>query len=154
MPTDMNKIIQFTLQSKLLVLVLGAIVIVAGWWTYRGLPIDAFPDVSPSLVQVFTVTEGLAPAEVERYVTYPVETAMNGLPNVEQVRSVSNFGLSVVNVYFEDGTDIYFARQLVGERLNEARETIPPGFGEPEMGPISTGMGLVLFYYLDDTTGQ
>ena len=79
---------------------------------------------------------------------------MNGLPNVEQVRSVSNFGLSVVNVYFEDGTDIYFARQLVGERLNEARETIPPGFGEPEMGPISTGMGLVLFYYLDDTTGQ
>ncbi|MEQ9103075.1 MAG: CusA/CzcA family heavy metal efflux RND transporter [Rhodothermales bacterium] len=154
MRTEMNKIIQFSLQSKLLVLVLGVVVVAAGWWTYRGLPIDAFPDVSPSLVQVFTVTEGLAPAEVERYVTYPVETSMNGLPNVEQVRSVSNFGLSVVNVYFEEGTDIYFARQLVGERLNEARESIPPGFGEPEMGPISTGMGLVLFYYLDDTTGQ
>lgn len=150
----MDKIIQFALKSRLLVLVLGVLVVAAGWWTYQRLPIDAFPDVSPSLVQVFTVTEGLAPAEVERYVTYPVETAMNGLPAVEQVRSVSNFGLSVVNVYFEDGTDIYFARQLVGERLNEARESIPPGFGEPEMGPISTGMGLVLFYYLDDTTGQ
>ena len=149
----MQKIIQFALKSRLLVLVLGVLVVAAGWWTYQRLPIDAFPDVSPSLVQVFTVTEGLAPAEVERYVTYPVETAMNGLPAVEQVRSVSNFGLSVVSVYFEEGTDIYFARQLVGERLQEARESIPPGFGEPEMGPISTGMGLVLFYYLDDTTG-
>ena len=150
----MQKIIPFALKSRLLVLVLGVLVVAAGWWTYERLPIDAFPDVSPSLVQVFTVTEGLAPEEVERYVTYPVETAMNGLPAVEQVRSVSNFGLSVVSVYFEEGTDIYFARQLVGERLQEARESIPPGFGEPEMGPISTGMGLVLFYYLDDTTGE
>lgn len=150
----MQKIIQIALGNRLLILALGVLVVAGGWWSYQRLPIDAFPDVSPSLVQVFTVTEGLAPEEVERYVTYPVETAMNGLPLVEQVRSVSNFGLSVVNVYFEEGTDIYFARQLVGERLNEARESIPPGFGEPEMGPISTGMGLVLFYYLQDTTGQ
>lgn len=150
----MERVIQFALRSRLLVLALGTLVVAAGWWTYQRLPIDAFPDVSPSLVQVFTVTEGLAPEEVERYVTYPVETAMNGLPNLEQIRSVSNFGLSVVSVYFEEGTDVYFARQLVGERLQEAREAIPPGFGEPEMGPISTGMGLVLFYYLDDTTGQ
>ena len=150
----MKRIIDFALKSRLLVLALAALVVAAGWWTYQRLPIDAFPDVSPSLVQVFTVTEGLAPEEVERYVTYPVETAMNGLPNLDQIRSVSNFGLSVVSVYFEEGTDIYFARQLVGERLQEARESIPPGFGEPEMGPISTGMGLVLFYYLDDTTGE
>ena len=150
----MKRIIDFALKSRLLVLTLAALVVAAGWWTYQRLPIDAFPDVSPSLVQVFTVTEGLAPEEVERYVTYPVETAMNGLPNLDQIRSVSNFGLSVVSVYFEEGTDIYFARQLVGERLQEARESIPPGFGEPEMGPISTGMGLVLFYYLDDTTGE
>jgi cobalt-zinc-cadmium resistance protein CzcA len=150
----MERLIQLALRSRLLVLALGTLVVAAGWWTYQRLPIDAFPDVSPSLVQVFTVTEGLAPEEVERYVTYPVETAMNGLPSLEQIRSVSNFGLSVVNIYFEEGTDIYFARQLVGERLQEARESIPPGFGEPEMGPISTGMGLVLFYYLDDTTGQ
>src|SRR5690625_7770078 len=150
----MDKIIQFALKSRLLVLVLGVLVVAAGWWTYQRLPIDAFPDVSPSLVQVFTVTEGLAPEEVERYVTYPVETALNRLPAVEQVRSVSNFGLSVVNVYFEDGTDTRCARQLVGERLNEARASTPPGFGGPEMGPRSTGMGLILFYYLDDTTGQ
>ena len=79
---------------------------------------------------------------------------MNGLPNLELIRSVSNFGLSVVNIYFEDGTDIYFARQLVNERLTEAREQIPEGFGEPAMGPISTGMGLILFYYLEDETGK
>ena len=85
---------------------------------------------------------------------FPVETVMNGLPGLARLRSVSNFGLSVVNVYFEDDVDIYFARQLVGERLQEAREQIPQGFGDPEMGPISTGMGLVLFYYLEDRTGN
>ena len=126
----------------------------AGYLSYKNLPVDAFPDVSPSLVQVFTTTEGLAPEEVEKYVTYPVEVTMNGLPNLKTIRSVSNFGLSVVNIYFEDGTDIYFARQLVNERLTEAREQIPEGFGDPQMGPISTGMGLILFYYLDDTTGK
>ncbi len=150
----MNKLIQIALQSRLLILVLAVLVMAFGWFSYQQLPVDAFPDVSPSLVQVFTVTEGLAPEEVEKYVTYPIESAMNGLPNIEQIRSVSNFGLSVVFIYFEDGTDIYFARQLIGERLQEAREQIPGGFGDPEMGPISTGMGLVLFYYLEDTTGQ
>ena len=134
----MEKIIPFALKSRLLILALGVLVVAAGWWTYQRLPIDAFPDVSPSLVQVFTVTEGLAPEEVERYVTYPVETAMNGLPAVEQVRSVSNFGLSVVSVYFEEGTDIYFARQLVEERLAEAREAIPTQYGSPKLGPISS----------------
>ena len=95
------------------------------------------------LVQVFTITEGLAPEEVERYVTYPVEVTMNGLPHLKEIRSVSNFGLSVVNIYFKDGMDIYFARQLVGERLQHAREEIPEGFGEPEMGPITTGLGQI-----------
>lgn len=148
-----NRIINGSLSSKLLVIVLAILVMAAGYYSYRQLPVDAFPDVSPSLVQVFTVTEGLAPEEIERYVTYPVEVSMNGLPHLEQIRSISNFGLSVVNVYFEEGTNIYFARQLVNERLQEAREQIPEGFGEPEMGPISTGMGLVLFYYLEDETG-
>ncbi len=150
----MHSLFSFSLNSRLFILVLGVLVMGAGWLSYQRLPVDAFPDVSPSLVQVFTVTEGLAPEEIEQYVTYPIETAMNGLPRLKQIRSVSNFGLSVVNVYFEDGTDIYFARQVLGERLQEARDQIPEGFGEPEMGPISTGMGLVLFYYLDDTTGQ
>lgn len=150
----MEKLIQFVLKTRLLMVVMGILVIAVGYYSYTKLPIDAFPDVSPSLVQVFTVTEGLAPEEVEKYVTYPVEVAMNGLPNLKKIRSVSNFGLSVVNIYFEDGTDIYFTRQLVNERIQEAREEIPEGFGEPEMGPISTGMGLILFYYLEDETGQ
>ncbi len=150
----MKSLIQFALSSRLLVLVLGLVVTIAGFRSYLGLPVDAFPDVSPNLVQIFTETEGLSPEDVEKYVTYPVETAMNGLPRLEKTRSVSNFGLSVVNVYFEDGADIYFARQVVNERLQEARQQIPEGFGEPAMGPISTGMGLILFYYIEDTTGR
>ncbi len=150
----MKKLIRFVLKNRLLMLALGLLIVAGGYYSYNNLPIDAFPDVSPSLVQVFTVTQGLAPEEIEKYVTFPVEVAMNGLPNLEHIRSVSNFGLSVVNVYFKDGTDIYFSRQLVNERLQEAREQIPEGFGDPEMGPISTGMGLILFYYLEDTSGK
>ena len=146
----MNKIIDFSLRSRLLMLALAVLVIAAGYHSYRQLPVDAFPDVSPNLVQIFTLTEGLAPEEIEMYVTYPVEAAMTGLPDIEKIRSVSNFGLSVVNVYFNDDVDIYFARQLVNERLQEARNQIPASFGEPQMGPISTGMGLILFYYLKD----
>jgi len=150
----LEKIIRFALKDHLLMIVFGIAVMAAGYYGYTHLPIDAFPDVSPNLVQVFTETQGLAPEEIEKYVTYPIETSMNGLPGIENIRSVSNFGLSVVNVYFKDNVDIYFARQLVNERLQEAREDIPPGFGNPAMGPISTGMGLVLFYYLDDETGK
>ncbi len=149
-----DRVIEFGLRNRLLTTVLALVVMAAGYRAYTGLPVDAFPDVSPHLVQVFTVTDGLAPEEIEKFVTVPVEAAMTGLPGVTKVRSVSNFGLSVVNVTFEDDVDVYFARQLVGERLQEAREEIPDGFGSPEMGPIATGMGLVLFYYLDDTTGQ
>jgi len=150
----MQRFIDAILSSRLLIIVLTVLVMAAGWLSYTRLPVDAFPDVSPNLVQVFTLTEGLAPEEIEKYVTFPVEVAMNGLPGVEKTRSVSNFGLSVVNIYFAEDVDIYFARQLVGERLQEAREQIPEGFGDPEMGPIATGMGLVLFYYLEDATGR
>jgi len=149
-----DRLIEFSLRNRLLVLMLLVGVCAAGYHSYRQLPVDAFPDVSPNLVQVFTVTDGLAPNEIEMYVTYPLEAAMTGLPGIEKIRSVSNFGLSVVNIYFTDDMDIYFARQLVNERLQEARQEIPPGFGNPQMGPISTGMGLVLFYYLEDTTGR
>lgn len=145
-----NQIINLSLRSRLLMFVLAVLVMASGYQSYQALPIDAFPDVSPNLVQVFTITEGLAPEEIEMYVTYPVEAAMTGLPGIEKIRSVSNFGLSVVNIYFQDDVDIYFARQLVGERLQEARNDIPDSFGEPAMGPISTGMGLILFYYLKD----
>ena len=149
-----DKLIQYALRNQLLIVVLGVLVMASGYYSYKKLPVDAFPDVSPNLVQVFTETEGLAPEEIEQYITYPVEAAMNGLPQIKEIRSISNFGLSVVNVYFEDGMDIYFARQLVNERLQEAREQIPEGFGDPQMGPISTGMGLILFYYLEDETGK
>jgi cobalt-zinc-cadmium resistance protein CzcA len=146
----MEKLIRFVLRSRLLMGVLGILVLAAGWFSYKQLPVDAFPDVTPALVQVFTETEGLAPEEVEKFVTYPVESAMNGLPNLKEIRSISNFGLSVINIYFEDGTDIYFARQLVGERLQMAREQIPEGFGDPEMGPIATGLGQILFFVVED----
>ena len=149
----MHKIIEFALRWRLLIIVIGVLIMGTGYYSYRQLPVDAFPDVTPALVQVFTLTEGLAPEEVERYVTYPVEVAMNGLPDLKEIRSVSNFGLSVVNIYFKDGTDIYFARQLVGERLQHAREGIPDGFGEPEMGPITTGLGQILFYFVEDAEG-
>ncbi len=150
----MRQLIEFALRSRLLMVVLGVLVLAAGYYSYSRLPVDAFPDVTPTLVQVFAETEGLAPEEVEKYVTYPVEVAMNGLPHLKEVRSVSNFGLSVVNIYFEDGTDIYFARQLVNERLQQAREQIPKGFGDAEMGPIATGLGQILFYFLEDATGK
>ncbi len=150
----MDRIVEFALRSRLLIVIVGLIVVASGFYAYTQLPVDAFPDVTPALVQVFTVTEGLAPEEVERYVTYPVEVAMNGLPDIDEIRSISNFGLSVVNVYFKDATDIYFARQLVNERLQLAREGIPEGFGEPELGPITTGLGQILFYFVEDTTGE
>ncbi len=139
--------------AKLIAVALAIVAILGGIFSFKSLPVDAFPDVSPSLVQVFTETEGLAPEEVERYVTFPVESAMSGLPRLERIRSVSNFGLSVVNIYFEDGTDVYFARQVVSERLAEAREAIPEGFGEPAMGPISSGLGIILYFKLVDETG-
>ena len=139
--------------GRLLAIIAALALTLGGLFAFRALPVDAFPDVTPSLVQVFTETEGLAPEEVERYVTFPIETSMAGLPKIDNMRSVSNFGLSVVNIYFEDGTDIYFARQVVGERLAQARETIPEGFGEPKMGPISTGLGIILYFRLEDQTG-
>jgi cobalt-zinc-cadmium resistance protein CzcA len=144
-----NQLIDFALRQRVFVLALAAAALLLGGWAYSQLPVDAYPDISPALVQVFTETEGLAPEEVEQLITYPVEVAMNGLPALEKIRSVSNFGLSVVNVYFQEGTDIYFARQLVNERLQEAREQIPEGLGDPQMGPISSGLGQILFYYLD-----
>lgn len=137
----MHRIIDFSLRNRFIVVVLWLIAVVVGIDSLRKLPIDAVPDVTNVQVQVLANIPGLAPEEVERFVTFPVETAMSGLPRVEEIRSVSKFGLSVVTVVFEEGTDIYWARQLVGERLVAAREGIPEGYGEPEMGPISTGLG-------------
>ncbi len=137
----MRGIIDFSLNNRFLIVVLWVLVVAAGIHSLVNLPIDAVPDVTNVQVQVLTNSPGLPPEEVERFITFPVETAMSGLPAIEEVRSVSKFGLSVVTVVFEEGTDVYWARQLVGERLGEAREAIPSGYGEPGMGPISTGLG-------------
>jgi len=136
-----KSIIDFSLNNRLLVLILWLVVGAVGVRSLGELPIDAVPDVTNIQVQVLTSSPGLAPQEMERFITFPVETSMSGLPAVEEIRSVSKFGLSVVTVVFEEGTDIYWARQLISERLVEAREQIPEGYGEPEMGPISTGLG-------------
>lgn len=150
----MQFIIHFVLKNRLMMCILAALLLAAGYYSYQRLPVDAFPDVTPNLIQIFTETDGLAPEEVEKYITYPIESAMAGLPDIKGIRSASNFGLSVINIYFNDQTDIYFARQLVGERLQQAKEQIPEGFGDPEMGPISTGLGQILFYVLEDETGK
>lgn len=150
----MERFVKFCIANHLLVWVLFATVLFGGVYSYFKINIDTFPDVTPTLVQVFTETDGLSPEDVEKYITYPIEVTMNGLPNLKVVRSLSNFGLSVVNVYFEDGTDIYFARQLVAERLQLASKEIPKGFGVPQMGPITTGLGQILFYYIDDKQNQ
>ena len=137
----MSKIVDFSLDNRFLVVILWLLVVGVGFNSLTKLPIDAVPDVTNIQVQILTNSPGLPPEEVERFVTFPVETAMSGLPAIEEIRSVSKFGLSAVTVVFEEGTDIYWARQLVGERLVEAREQIPEGYGEPSMGPISTGLG-------------
>lgn len=144
----LNKIINLTLEKRLLVGLFLLFLAGAGAWSYYTLPVDAFPDVSPVMVPVFAEAHGMAPEEVERLITFPIETAMNGLPGVTSVRSTSAFGMAVIYVYFTDKTDIYFARQLVSERLNSAIADLPEMHELPGLGPISTGLGQIFMYYL------
>ena len=137
----MHRLIDFSLRNKFLVLIFTAVIVAAGIYSMLRLPIDAVPDVTPNQVLVLTQAPGLSPLEIERNITFPVETAMSGLPGITEIRSVSRFGLSAVYIYFGEEMDIYFARRLVMERLPAAREAIPAGFGVPEMGPISSGLG-------------
>lgn len=141
----LNRIIELSLRHRPLVLLATAGLVIAGIIAFRRLPIDAFPDTTPVQVQVNTVAPALAPLELERRVTFPIEQAISGLPGLEEVRSLSRFGLSQVTVIFEDGTDIWLARQVVGERLRGVE--LPPGIGQPQLGPVATGLGEV-FHYL------
>ncbi len=146
------KIVSLLLKHKLLSSIITLVIISAGLYSITNIPIDAFPDISPNLVQVFAEVDGMAPEEVEQLVTRPTETAMRSIPGVERIRSISSLGLSTVNVYFRDDIDIYLARQLVAERIKEAEENIPEGAGLPhglEMGPVASGTGKILAYYIE-----
>ena len=143
----MQSIIRSILNHRLFVLLLSAALAMAGFAAWQKLPIDAFPDVTNVQVMVLTQADGLTAPDVEQRLTYPIEQKMGGVPHVIQVRSLSKNGLSQVVVIFEDGTNIYFARQMVLERLEEARASLPPGV-EPELAPISTGLGEIFQYTL------
>src|SRR5205085_12637482 len=139
--------IAFFYRERLLVAVVSMLIVAGGILALRRLNVDAFPDVTPVQVEIDTEAEGLAPEEIERQITFPIENEMNGITGVTRVESASKFGLSVVVVYFSDDTDIYFARQQVFERLSSARDSIPAGF-DPEMGPITTGTGQIYLYQI------
>mgnify|MGYP001433751457 CR=1 FL=1 len=144
----LNGIIDLGIRGRLLVLIGLAAAIVGGVLVLPQLNLDAFPDVTNVQVTVNTEARGLAAEEVEQLITYPIEAVMYALPDVEEVRSISKTGLSVITIVFREGTDIYFARQLVFERLQAAREQIPDGVGTPEMGPNTSGLGQVFQYTL------
>lgn len=145
----LNAIVDASLRYKVLVLVAFLIVVGLGVQAFRQVPVDAFPDVTPIQVNIYTESPGLAAEDVERLLTTPIESAMAGLPGVEEVRSVSLFGLSYVGIYFKDNVDIYFARRLVGEKLQDAKGRLPQGYGEPVLGPNSSGLGQVFWYTVE-----
>ena len=143
----MNKIIYFSVYHRGVVLFATALLALLGWFSFTHLPIDAVPDITNTQVQVFAQAGGLSAEEAERSITFPIENSMGGISGVKQVRSISRFGLSVVTVVFEDGYDVYRARQLVSERLQTIASELPND-AEPKLGPISTGLGEIFFYAL------
>jgi cobalt-zinc-cadmium resistance protein CzcA len=148
----LGQVISFSVRHRWLV-ILGAVgIAIVGLFGYARLPIDAVPDITNVQVQINTEAQGFSPLEVEQRITFPVEAAMAGMPRLSYTRSISRYGLSQVTVVFEDGTDIYFARQRVAERLQEARSSLPPGI-EPRLGPVATGLGEIFMFILKVTPG-
>ena len=148
-----DAIISYSVRNKLVVGLFALALILVGLYSLRQLPLDAVPDITNNQVQVITSSPTLATQEVERFVTTPVELALQNLQNLEEIRSISRFGLSVVTVVFSESTNIYLARQLVSEHLREAESNIPQGMGTPEMAPISTGLGEIYQYILRTEPG-
>ena len=140
-----NSILRLAIERRLLILCFIFVIVGVGVWSYQKLPIDAVPDITNVQVQINTAAPGYSPLESEQRITYPVETALAGLPNLSYTRSLSRYGLSQVTVVFEEGTDIYFARNLINARLGAIKSVLPSGL-EPEMGPISTGLGEIFMY--------
>ncbi|MDK6076287.1 MULTISPECIES: CusA/CzcA family heavy metal efflux RND transporter [Massilia] len=147
-----ERIIRFAIEHRWLVMLAVIAMAAVGIYNYQKLPIDAVPDITNVQVQINTSAAGYSPLEVEQRVTFPIETVMSGLPGLEQTRSLSRYGLSQVTVIFKDGTDIYFARQLVNQRIQEARENLPAGV-TPMMGPISTGLGEIYLWTVESEPG-
>ncbi|MCS3394276.1 CusA/CzcA family heavy metal efflux RND transporter [Burkholderia thailandensis] len=143
-----ERLIRFAIAHRWLVMLAIVAAASLGVYSYQKLPIDAVPDITNVQVQINTSAPGYSPLEAEQRITYPIETVMAGLPNLEQTRSISRYGLSQVNVIFKDGTDIYFARQLVNERIQEAKDKLPPGIA-PTMGPTSTGLGEIYLWTVE-----
>lgn len=150
----LDKIIHFSIRNKLFIGIMTLILIIWGVWSATKLPIDAVPDITNNQVQIFTTCPTLAGQEVEQLVTFPIEQSIATVPKVEEIRSISRFGLSVITVVFEESVDIYFARQLINERLKEAVDKIPAGIGSPEMAPVSTGLGEVYQYIIHPKKGS
>ena len=144
-----NKLIDFSINNKFIIGLFTLALILAGIWSVGKVPIDAVPDITNNQVQVITQAPNLGTEDIEQFVTYPVEIAMSNLPDVQEIRSISRFGLSVVTIVFKDDIGTYLPRQLVAEKLTEIRSDIPEGFGEPSMGPISTGLGEIYQYTLE-----
>lgn len=147
-----EKLIQFSINQRWLVMLLALGVAIVGIFSYKHLPIDAVPDITNIQVQINTTAPGYAPLETEQRITYPIETVMAGLPKLEQTRSISRYGLSQVTVVFKEGTDIFFARQLVNERIQQAKDKLPAGI-LPEMGPTSTGLGEIFMWTVEAREG-
>ena len=147
-----NAILRFSVERRFLTLSLILVLVGVGVWSFQRLPIDAVPDITNVQVQINTEAPGYSPLEAEQRITFPVETALYGLPNLSYTRSLSRYGLSQVTVVFEEGTDIYFARNLINERLSAIKSALPPGL-EPEMGPIATGLGEIFMYTVEALPG-
>jgi len=145
----LEKIIQFSIRNKLIVLLLTAGITGAGIYSLMNIPIGAVPDITNNQVQVITTSRNLSTQDVEKFLTYPVELEMANLPNVAEIRSISKFGLSVVTIVFDDEIGTYLPRQLIAEKIKNAEEKIPSGFGKPFMGPITTGLGEIYQYVLE-----
>ncbi|WFB64923.1 CusA/CzcA family heavy metal efflux RND transporter [Sphingobacterium sp. WM] len=150
----LDKIIKFSIKNKIIIGIMTLALIVWGLWSASKLPIDAVPDNTNNQVQIFTSTPTLAGQEVERLVTFPIEQSIANIPDIEEIRSISRFGLSVITVVFKEEVDIYFARQLINEKLNEVSEDIPKNIGKPEMSPVSTGLGEVYQYIIHPKKGS